>query len=217
MKIADISKKYGENKIFENVTYNFSKGMIYSIFGVNGVGKTTLLNIINGNLGADSGTITGNEGSLFIEDNQVPFEFMTADEFIITTFKFKQVNYSDDHKKELFDRLNFHPGTKRISEYSKGMRSKLVLILALLSNPPILLLDEPFSDIDLVSFREISLILKAERNNRIVIFSTHVSKIAYELADQILYLKADGLFDLSQSFASSDALEVFVLEKMENQ
>lgn len=217
MKITNLSKSYGDNQIFENVTFNFSKGIIYSVFGVNGVGKTTLLNIINGNLGADSGTVELNEGSLFIEDNQVPFEFMTADEFIVTTFKFKKSNYSEEQKKELFDRLNFQPGIKRISEYSKGMRSKLVLILVLLSNPPILLLDEPFSDIDLVSFKEISHILKSERNNRIVIFSTHVSKIAYELADKILYLKNDGLFDLTQTFANSDELEKFVLEKMEKQ
>lgn len=217
MKITNLSKSYGDNQIFENVTFSFSKGIIYSIFGVNGVGKTTLLNIINGNLGADSGTIELNEGSLFIEDNQVPFEFMTADEFIVTTFKLKKSSYSEEQKKELFDRLNFQPGIKRISEYSKGMRSKLVLILALLSNPPVLLLDEPFSDIDLVSFKEISRILKSERNNRIVIFSTHVSKIAYELADKILYLKNDGLFDLTQTFINADELEKFVLEKMEKQ
>jgi ABC-2 type transport system ATP-binding protein len=217
MKITNLSKSYGDNQVFKNLTFNFSKGVIYSVFGVNGVGKTTLLNIMNGNLGADSGTVERNEGALFIEDNQVPFEFMTADEFIVTTFKFKKTNYSEKQKKELFDRLNFHPGKKRISEYSKGMRSKLVLILTLLSNPPILLLDEPFSDIDLVSFKEISHILKSERNNRVVIFSTHVSKIAYELADKILYLKEDGLFDLTQTFANSDELEEFVLEKMEKQ
>ncbi|MGK0551459.1 ATP-binding cassette domain-containing protein [Enterococcus faecalis] len=217
MKITNLSKSYGGNPIFEDVTFSFSKGIIYSIFGVNGVGKTTLLNIINGNLGADIGRVEYNEGSLFIEDNHVPFEFMTADEFIVTTFKFKKSNYSEEQKNELFERLNFQPGKKRISEYSKGMRSKLVLILALLANPPILLLDEPFSDIDLVSFKEISHILKAERNKRIVIFSTHVAKIAYELADKILYLKNDGLFDLTRTFVSSDELEKFVLEKMENQ
>lgn len=172
---------------------------------------------MNGNLSSDSGLIEFNDGSLFIENNQVPFEFMTADEFIDITFKFKREKYSEKKKKELFERLNFQPGTKRISDYSKGMRSKLVLILALLSNPPILLLDEPFSDIDLVSFKEISNILKSERNNRIVVFSTHISKIAYELADSILYLKNNGLFDLKQKFTSADELEKFVLEKMEKQ
>lgn len=217
MKLTNVSKSYGNHQIFENVTFNFSKGMIYSVFGVNGAGKTTLLNIINGNLGADSGTIACNEDALFIADNQVPFEFMTADELIVTTFQFKKSTYSEDQKKELFARLNFQPGTKRISEYSKGMRSKLVFILALLSNPPILLFDEPFADIDLVSFKEIADLLKSERNNRIVIFSTHVSKIAYALADKILYLKQDGLFDLTQTFVNPEALEKFVLEKMENQ
>lgn len=215
MKITNISKSYGNHHIFENVTFNFSKGTIYSIFGVNGVGKTTLLNIMNGNLKADNGTIEFNEGSLFIEDNKVPFEFMTADEFITTTFKFKKYNYSEEEKRELFERLNFQPGEKRISEYSKGMRSKLILILVLLSNPPIILLDEPFSDIDLVSFKEISHILKSERNNRILIFSTHVSKIAHELADKILYLKNDGISDLTQRFETADDLEEFVIKKME--
>lgn len=217
MKISNLSKSYGDNQIFEKVTYHFSKGMIYSIFGVNGVGKTTLLNIMNGNLRSDTGTVEFNEDSLFIEDNQIPFEFMTADEFIKTTFRFKKTTYSEEQKQELFERLNFQPGEKRILEYSKGMRSKLVLILSLLSNPPILLLDEPFSDIDLVSFKEISHIIKAEKNNRIVVFSTHVSKIAYELADNILYLKKDGLFHLEQNFSSADELEEFVLRTMEKE
>lgn len=215
MKIINLSKSYGNNQIFKNATFNFSQGIIYSIFGVNGVGKTTLLNIINGNLGSDSGQIESNAGSLLIEDNQVPFEFMTADEFITTTFKFKKKIYSEDKKNELFERLNFNPGKKRISEYSKGMRSKLVLILALLSNPPVLLLDEPFTDIDLVSFREIANILKSERTNRIVIFSTHLSKIAYELSDKILYLNNEGLFDLNVTFSNSDELENYMLNKME--
>ena len=88
MRIIDLSKSFNGKKIFENISIDFMPGRIYSIFGKNGIGKTTLLNILNGNLSYDQGEIeleTDRE-IILLEENSIPFEFMTAEEFIKTTF-----------------------------------------------------------------------------------------------------------------------------------
>ncbi|KXT77829.1 ATP-binding cassette domain-containing protein [Streptococcus sp. DD13] len=214
MKVENVSKRLKDVLIFEQVHLNFEKGKIYSIFGRNGSGKTTLLNILNGNLSPDTGSVTGNEEAIFLESNDVPFGFMTADEFIHQTFRFKGVPLDVAEKAFYYDRLYFHPGSKRIKDFSKGMKSKLYLIIALLSKSSVWLLDEPFTDIDPVSFEAIMTILKEYKHERIIVFSTHQAQIAYELSDEILYLSKKGLTLFSNQYHSAKALEEAVLESM---
>ncbi|MDO4667015.1 MAG: ATP-binding cassette domain-containing protein [Streptococcus sp.] len=214
MKTQNLTKKFDEQIIFENINLNFEEGNIYSIFGKNGVGKTTLLNILNGNLSFDGGQVIGNDDAIFLESNEVPFEFMTADEFIIETFKFKNSDLNFSEKDELFFKLDFKPENKMIKEFSKGMKSKLYIIIALLSNARILLLDEPFTDIDLFSFKSIEDILKLKKQNMIIIFSTHVPKIAFELSDKIIYLDKMSAQCLENRFKSESELEDYILQEM---
>lgn len=214
MKIENLSKKFKDKTIFENVNVEFEQGKIYSIFGKNGVGKTTLLNILNGNLSFDEGKIENSSDTIFLESNDIPFEFMTADEFIKTTFLFKKLKFDPEEKDKLFEQLQFQPENKIIKDFSKGMKSKLYLIIAFLSKPEILLLDEPFSDIDLMSFRNISQILKSKKEKMTVIFSTHVAKISFELSDKIVYLQENGVQVFENHFENSDELETYIFEEM---
>ncbi|MFV0556183.1 MAG: ATP-binding cassette domain-containing protein [Lactovum sp.] len=216
MKFINLSKKFNEHFVFRQLTFEFEKGNIYSIFGKNAAGKTTLLNILNGNLSYDEGVIEDNAFSILLENNDFPFEHMTADEFIEVTFKFKQVTWSQEEKRELYAQLDFDPQEKIIKEFSKGMKSKLYLIISLLSHPKILLLDEPFSDIDILSFKSIIKILKLKKEEMIIIFSTHQAKIAFELSDKILYLSESSLLLFENNFKNIEELEFVILQKMDN-
>ncbi|MFK4880687.1 MULTISPECIES: ATP-binding cassette domain-containing protein [Lactococcus] len=216
MRIIDLSKSFNGKKIFENISIDFMPGRIYSIFGKNGIGKTTLLNILNGNLSYDQGEIeleTDRE-IILLEENSIPFEFMTAEEFIKTTFLFKKRSIDIKEKNLLFKLLEFQPEEKMIKDFSKGMKSKLCIIIALLSKPDILLLDEPFSDIDLMSFRNISKILRNKNYNMTIVFSTHIAKIAFELADSIIYLEEVGIKEVENTFENSENLEKYILLEM---
>ncbi|MDR2661108.1 MAG: ABC transporter ATP-binding protein [Lactobacillaceae bacterium] len=214
MKIKNLSKKFNDQLIFQNINIDFEKGKIYSIFGKNGIGKTTLLNILNGNLDFDEGNITNNDETIFIADNDIPFEFMTANDFIEETFKFKNYKYSQEEKEQLFVQLDFHTEDKIIKDFSKGMKSKLYLIIAFLSNPKILLLDEPFVDIDIISFQNITQILKDKSSKMTIIFSTHIAKIAYELADEIIYLQTNQATKILNNFKNSEELEKNILNNL---
>lgn len=214
MRAEKLSKKFGDTYIFKNIDLEFKQGKIYSIFGRNGVGKTTLLNVLNGTLASDGGEIYESKEVILLEDNELPFEFMTANEFIDTTFAFKKQKINIQEKEKLFQQLYFQPENKIIKDFSKGMKSKLCIIIALLSKPQALLLDEPFSDIDVVSFREITEILKNKKKEMKIIFSTHVSKIAFELSDNIVYLKENQAVFFENNFREADELENYILKKM---
>ncbi|WP_251421641.1 MULTISPECIES: ABC transporter ATP-binding protein [Lactococcus] len=216
MRAEKLSKKFGDTYIFKNIDLEFKQGKIYSIFGRNGVGKTTLLNVLNGTLASDGGEIYDAEKVILLEDNELPFEFMTANEFIDTTFTFKNQKIDLQEKEKLFKQLHFQPENKIIKDFSKGMKSKLCIIIALLSKPQVLLLDEPFSDIDVVSFGEITEILKHKKKEMQIIFSTHVSKIAFELSDDIVYLKENQALFFENNFRKTDELEDYILKKMSN-
>ena len=214
MKVENVSKSFKEIVIFENINICFEKGKIYSIFGRNGSGKTTLLNILNGNLFADTGKILGNDDSIFLESNDIPFEFMTADEFITQTFRFKATSVDLEEKAYYYDCLYFQPGEKLIKDFSKGMKSKLYLIIALLSHSNVWLLDEPFTDIDPISFQAITSILKEYKKDRTIILSTHQAQIAYDLSDEIVYLSKEGLTVYPNQYSSAKNLELSILESM---
>ncbi|MDR3156843.1 MAG: ATP-binding cassette domain-containing protein [Lactobacillales bacterium] len=209
MKLTNIAKKYDEDYIFENVNLNFTKNNIYSIFGRNGVGKTTLLNIMGGNLSYDKGEISkDSDDIIFIENNSIPFEFMTADEFIDITFSFKSGTYDLEEKAKLYDELNFHENTKLIQDFSKGMKSKLLLVIALLAKPKILLLDEPFSDLDTVTFKKITKQFKTKKSEMIIIFSTHIPTIAYKFSDRLIFLSKKGAIEMDNHFTTIEKLEI---------
>lgn len=209
MKLTNIAKKYDEDYIFENVNLNFTQNNIYSIFGINGVGKTTLLNIISGNLSYDKGKISKNSDDiLFIENNSIPFEFMTADEFIDITFSFKSSNYDVEEKAKLYDELNFHEDKKIIQDFSTGTKSKLLLIIALLAKPEILLLDEPFSDLDTITLKKITQQFKTKKSDMMIIFSTHIPSLAYRFSDQLIFLSKKGVFQMNNHFETMEDLEI---------
>ncbi len=163
MKLKDISKKY-DKLLFSNIHYEFEKGCIYSIFGKNGIGKTTLLNIMTGHLQPDGGVIEYQgdlDGIMFIAENTIPFEFITGAEFIEVTLKFKEINIEEENIKALFRKFEMPDDyDKPIMTYSKGMKYKLLLMLVILTNPQILVLDEPLIEATSLRWRKFGLFLK---------------------------------------------------------
>jgi len=158
--LQNIGRRFNRDWIFRNIDYTFNAGESYAILGPNGSGKSTLLNVLNGSLSPSSGKISYLLQEKEIEPDAVfkqlslaaPYleliEEFTLDEMADFHFKFK--GYRDGVDKEsLVGLLNLTASRhKAIKYYSSGMKQRVKLALAFCADTPMLMLDEPTSNLD---------------------------------------------------------------------
>jgi ABC-type multidrug transport system ATPase subunit len=158
--LENISKKFVNDWIFRGVNHHFSQGKPAAILGRNGSGKSTLLQIISGNLHPTKGTIRYQLDGKEIDVQNIyeqlvivaPYlelvEDFTLDEMLRFHFGFKKIlpGFTPEKAKEM---LGFTvSGKKPIRQYSSGMKQRVKLVLAFLSDVPLILLDEPTMNLD---------------------------------------------------------------------
>jgi ABC-type multidrug transport system ATPase subunit len=158
--LQNIGRRFNRDWIFKGIDHTFTSGNAYAILGSNGSGKSTLLQILNGSLGPSAGTIKYFDGDTEIEADAIfehlslaaPYleliEEFSLEEMIDFHFKFK--SYKPGMTKAGIIELLSLPGskTKLIRYFSSGMKQRLKLALAFCSDTPILMLDEPTSNLD---------------------------------------------------------------------
>ena len=210
--VNEIEKKFEEKEVLKGASFTFEKGKIYGLLGRNGAGKTTLFNCISHEIDFDGGSVSLEENG---ENRPVNFdmmgyafstpvlpEFLTGYEFI----KF----FLDIHKGKIENPLTVEeyaqmvgldlPDLDRLLKgYSHGMKNKMQMLCLLISKPPILLLDEPLTSLDVVAAHEMKELLLAMKKDHIIILSTHILQLAQDLCDEIVLLhqgKLSGVDDL---------------------
>ena len=210
--VNEIEKKFEEKEVLKGASFTFEKGKIYGLLGRNGAGKTTLFNCISHEIDFDGGSVSLEENG---ENRPVNFdmmgyafstpvlpEFLTGYEFI----KF----FLDIHKGKIENPLTVEeyaqmvgldlPDLDRLLKgYSHGMENKMQMLCLLISKPPIILLDEPLTSLDVVAAHEMKELLLAMKKDHIIILSTHILQLAQDLCDEIVLLhqgKLSGVDDL---------------------
>jgi ABC-type multidrug transport system ATPase subunit len=162
MKITlqNIGRRFNRDWIFRNIDYTFSSGETYAILGPNGSGKSTLLQVLNGSLAPSIGKInyTLNDqpvevGAVFNQLSLAAPYLELIEEFTLdemTDFHFKFKHYRPGMDKEAVVGLLNLAGAKHksIKYFSSGMKQRLKLALAFCSDTPMLMLDEPTSNLD---------------------------------------------------------------------
>jgi ABC-type multidrug transport system ATPase subunit len=160
IELEDIGRRFNREWIFRKVNYNFEEGNSYAVLGPNGSGKSTLLQIIAGNLSSSEGTISyfSNNRKIEIEDVfkklswAAPYieliEEFTLTELINFHFRFKPLlpSYSTRSVIELAGLETSK--NKAVKFFSSGMKQRTKLALAFCADTPVLLLDEPTSNLD---------------------------------------------------------------------
>lgn len=162
MKITlqNISRRFNRDWIFRNVDYEFVLGETYAILGPNGSGKSTLLSVLNGSLSPSIGTIVYSSNGTTIEAAEVFNQLSLAapyleliEEFSLTEmidfhFRFKTRKGGMDNER-VINLLDMQASkNKMIKYFSSGMKQRLKLALAFCSDTPMLMLDEPTSNLD---------------------------------------------------------------------
>ena len=197
LEIKNLNKSYGKKEVLKNINFTFEEGKIYGLLGRNGAGKTTFFNALNEDIKIDSGECFLDNKKLETTDigyvvatPQVP-EFLTGKEFLqfyldINKDKIEDIKDIDYY----FDlvKLDKEDQNLLLKDYSHGMKNKIQMLINIISNPKIILLDEPLTSLDIVVQEEMKKLFKSYKKGHIIIFSTHILELAVDLCDEIVIL-----------------------------
>ncbi len=196
ISIKELAYSYGKNEVLSINKLLIKKGITTVFLGANGSGKTTILKVLSGIFTPSKGLMLPKPESLKKESvlvHQNPYLFSGSVKYNIE-FGLKIRNISKPIRqtiiqKVLSDAQLLNLINRRTSSLSGGEKHRLAIARALALDPDILVLDEPFANIDSESRNVIEdLILKREKNGKTTIISTHILASAYRLASSIIYL-----------------------------
>jgi len=187
IKVTDLGKRYHYEWIFRHLDYQFEADKSYAILGHNGSGKSTLVNIISGYLSANEGSIQYNyQGKLISADNLFRYLAYTAPylELIEEFTLLELVRYHARFKKllvhtpdELIQKLYLEKARhKYVKDFSSGMKQRLKLGLAIYTDAPVLLLDEPTTNLDQEGVNWYLDNVQQNRKNRLVLVSSNIAQ-----------------------------------------
>ena len=200
LTVENLVKDFKNIRAVDNISFKVSPGKIFGILGPNGAGKTTILRVILDILKPTSGSIQfDNRGGKFLKDNlgYLPEErglYKKSKVVDVLTYfaKLKRLERQTipgkiDAWLERLEIPNYK--NKKIEELSKGNQQKIQFILAVLHNPDILILDEPFSGFDPINQQMIKNIIKDFiKEEKYILLSTHVMEVAELLCSEILLI-----------------------------
>lgn len=228
--IENLSKKFEEKSVLEDLSATFDQGIIYALLGRNGAGKTTLFSLIAKELKKDKGEVylleNGEKINLASKDvffmlaePELP-RFLTAREFI----KFF-IDVNKDRIKDLkdpsyyFDLVRFEEEDKDrlIQGYSTGMRNKIQMMMFLILKPKVILMDEPLNSLDVVVQKEMKDLIKSIKHDHIIIFSTHILDLAKDISDEIVLLHKGQIEEVDREIKNNPDFEdkIITLLQME--
>lgn len=205
LRIEHLTKIYGEKRAVDDLSLHIRPGEIYGFIGHNGAGKTTTIKSCCGILQFDVGEIYLNGISMkerpldckrilaYLPDNPDLYEFMTGIQFLNFVADVFRVGQQDRQSRirEYADAFELTADLAQpISAYSHGMKQKLAIISALIHNPRLIIMDEPFVGLDPRASHLLKEIMrKICDNGGAIFFSTHVLEVAEKLCDKVAIIK----------------------------
>ena len=206
IELINIKKRYGELNAVDGIDLKVNPGEIYGFLGPNGAGKTTTIRMITGILPATSGDIIIDSYNLksdpmickritgYVPDRPFVYEKLRAWEFLqficdLYSLNRKTVLQDAEELLEMFQLS--HAKYRLIEDFSHGMKQKLVIISSLLSDPKLLVIDEPMVGLDPKGATILkALFRKLASAGKTIFLSTHTMSVAEELCDRISIIHA---------------------------
>lgn len=201
LEVKNVSKNYGNLKAVDNLSFNVEKGEILGLLGLNGAGKTTTFRMI-------LGLIDDYTGSILLDNKKIDYSvtdrigFLTEERSLLTKLTvLEQIKFYGvlkgmeenviekklDYYLDLFKIKNYK--NKKIKELSKGNQQKIQFISAIIHEPKLLILDEPFSGLDPINVEMFkNVIMNLKKKGTSIIFSTHRMEHVELFCDKIVIL-----------------------------
>ena len=209
LRIEHLTKIYGEKKAVDDLSLHILPGEIYGFIGHNGAGKTTTIKACCGILQFDGGEvfidgisvkedpIACKQKLAYIPDNPDLYEFMTGTQFL--NFVADIFGVGTEERRQRIDQYAqafelTHDLGQPISSYSHGMKQNLAIISALIHQPRLIIMDEPFVGLDPKASHLLKAIMRDLcRDGASIFFSTHVLEVAEKLCDKVAIIKGGRL------------------------
>jgi ABC-type multidrug transport system ATPase subunit len=214
--LRDVSRHFGRFAALRSVTAAFAFGRLYAVLGDNGAGKSTLLRVMAGLIPPTRGSVTlfGVESIARVRHRlaYMAHASLLYDELdgMENLRYFARLYGIEDEKicAAAMRRVGLDPSLKRrVGQYSQGMRQRLSLARALLHEPEVLLLDEPFSNVDHVSAREMVRLLDEMRNmGRTILVVTHQPALLKGVADEFVWMAEGRILGRTSSFDAAPGM-----------
>jgi ABC-2 type transport system ATP-binding protein len=228
LSAQNLTKKYGEQTALNSLNLTIKEGEIFALLGQNGAGKTTTINLFLGFIEPTDGTVKINDISVsestletkkymaYIPETVMLYSNLTGVENLQFFSSLAGFNYSDEQLGVFLSKsgLQNTAHTQRLERYSKGMRQKVGIAIALAKNAKALLLDEPTSGLDPKASNEFSEILRElAKNGTAVLMATHDIFRAKEVAHRIGIMKEGNLVSIIDAASiSANELEQLYLQ-----
>ena len=231
IEIKNVTKIYnGEKNAVDNISFTVNNGEIFAFIGHNGAGKTTTIKSIVGILDFEEGDILINGKSIkkspieckkqmaYVPDNPDLYENMKAIDFI--NFICDMYEVSKEVREENINKYAkmFEMQEKLddyISSFSHGMKQKIALIAAFVHNPDVLIMDEPFVELDPKAVFDIKEVMKDMcKQGKTIFFSTHILEVAEKLCDRVAIIKQGKIVKIGnmKEIKGDESLEQVFLE-----
>jgi len=233
VKVIRVSKSYGKQKALDNVSFEVGKGEVVGLLGPNGAGKSTLMKIITGYIEADAGNVEICGVSVadepmksrrligYLPEHNPLYLDMYVREYLtmVADIYHKSFGAVDD----MISFTGLAPEAhKKIGQLSKGYRQRVGLSQALLSEPEVIILDEPTTGLDPNQIIEIRNLIRTIGRERTVIMSTHLMQEVEAVCDRVVIIskgviRAEGnASQIAQIANSNKVVEVEFLSKPKN-
>lgn len=209
LEIKNVSKKIGKKQILKDITLEVKQGEIFGFVGPNGAGKTTLIKTMLGLYKQDSGSITINGFNIKTEfekamenigaiiENPEMYDYLSGKDNLKI---YKMIgNVSDEILEEIIKTVKLENRiNNKVKTYSLGMRQRLGLAQALISNPKLLILDEPTNGLDPIGIKELRELLKkiSKEKNISVFVSSHILSEIELICDRIAIIDGGSLIEI---------------------
>lgn len=200
VKIENVKKSYKDTKALKGVSAEIKPGELYGLLGLNGAGKTTLISVIAGLIKADEGDITVDGKSVKTDSDEVkriiavsPQETAVAPNLTVKeNLEFFAELYGKPKDRAIIAMQEFgltEVANKRAKTLSGGYARRLSVAAAVITEPKLLILDEPTLGLDVIARRELWKLINARKGKTTIILTTHYLEEVEALCDRICALK----------------------------
>ncbi|MCT7543129.1 ABC transporter ATP-binding protein [Aliarcobacter cryaerophilus] len=212
--VENVNFSFGFKEILKDINFTLKKGEVVSIVGPSGGGKTTLLHLCSKLLKLDTGRIKNSflsSAFAFQEPRLLPWKNVIDNISLALKAKGEKTNIAEQKAKDIAILFGLQESdfSKFPKDLSGGMKQRVSFARALVVNPSLLFLDEPFSALDIGLKKELQnlLIKNIENNNLSILFITHDLMEAIKLSDKIIVLKAQPIGHIKKIFTINEARE----------